>query len=63
MRAGTFRDIAAPDPHWAYSARIGLGLKTLSVNASVVFSSEEGLSLSSTNRRDVGAAFDARLRF
>ena len=63
IRAGTFRDSAAPDPHWAYSAGFGLGLKKLSVNAAVVFSSEGGLSLSSTNRRDVGASLDARLRF
>jgi hypothetical protein len=63
IRAGTFRDTEAPDAHWAYSAGFGLGLKKLSVNASVVFSSEGGLSLSSTNRRDVGAALDARLRF
>jgi hypothetical protein len=63
IRAGTFRDSEAPDPHWAYSAGFGLGLKKLSVNAAIVFSSEGGLSLSSTNRRDVGAALDARLRF
>ncbi len=63
IRAGTFRDSAAPDPHWAYSAGIGLGLKMLSVNAAVVFSSEGGTSLSSTNRRDLGGALDARLRF
>jgi hypothetical protein len=63
IRAGTFRDSEAPDPHWAYSAGFGLGLKKLSVNAAVVFSSEGGVSLSSTNRRDVGASLDARLRF
>jgi len=63
IRAGTFRDSAAPDPHWAYSAGFGLGLQKLSINAAVVFSSEGGLSLSSTNRRDVGASLDARLRF
>ena len=62
LRAGTFRDSGAPDPHWAYSAGFGLGIKKLSVNAAVVFSSEGGLSLSSTNRRDVGAALDARLQ-
>ncbi len=63
VRAGTFRDSGAPDPHWAYSAGFGLGLNKLSLNAAVVFSSEGGLSLSSTNRRDVGAALDGRLRF
>ena len=63
IRAGTFRDIAAPDPHWAFAGGFGLGLKSVSINASVVFSSEGGLSLSSTNRRDVGAALDARVRF
>jgi hypothetical protein len=63
VRAGTFRDSAAPDPHWAYSAGFGVGLNKLSINAAVVFSSEGGLSFSSTNRRDVGASLDARLRF
>jgi F plasmid transfer operon, TraF, protein len=63
VRAGAFRDSAAPDPHWAYSAGFGLGVRALSVNAAVVFSSEGGVSLSSTNRRDVGAALDARFRF
>ena len=63
IRAGTFRDSAALDPHWAYSLGVGLGLKMLSVNASVVFSSEGGVSLSSTNRRDLGGALDARFRF
>lgn len=63
VRVGTFRDTAAVDPHWAYSAGFGLGLKMLSVNASLVFSSEGGTSLSSTNRRDLGGAVDARFRF
>lgn len=63
IRAGTFRDSAALDPHWAYSLGLGLGLKMLSVNASVVFSSEGGVSLSSTDRRDLGGALDARFRF
>ena len=63
IRAGAFRDSEAPDPHWAYTAGVGLGLKVLSINAAVVFSSEGGLSFSSTERRDVGAAVDARLRF
>lgn len=63
LRAGAFRDTAAPDPHWAYSAGLGLGLKAVSVNAAVVFSTEGGFSLSSTNRRDLGAALDARVRF
>lgn len=63
LRGGLFRDSGSPDAHWAYSGGIGLGLKSLSVNAAVVFSSGGGLSLSSTNRRDIGAAVDARVRF
>ena len=63
LRVGTFRDSAALDPHWAYSAGIGVGLKMLSVNASVVFSTDGGASISSTDRRDLGAALDARFRF
>jgi len=62
IRAGAFRDSSAPDPHWAYSAGFGLGLNLVSLNASVGFSSEGGLSLSSTNRRDVGAALDLRVK-
>ena len=54
---------AAPDPHWAYSAGFGLGLKMLSINAALVFSTEGGTSLSSTNRRDLGGSLDARFRF
>jgi hypothetical protein len=63
IRAGGFRDQAAIDPHWAYSLGFGLGLKMLSVNASVVFSTEGGTSISSTDRRDLGGAVDARFRF
>jgi hypothetical protein len=63
IRAGAVRDSAAPDPHWAYAAGFGIGLNAVSVNAAVLFSSEGGTSLSSTNRRDVGAALDARVRF
>lgn len=63
IRGGVFRDIAAVDPHWAYSAGVGIGLNVISLNAAAVFSPEGGLSLSSTNRRDLGAAVDARVRF
>jgi hypothetical protein len=63
IRAGALRDSAAPDPHWAYSAGFGIGLNAVSLNAAVIFSTEGGLSLSSTNRRDIGAGLDARVRF
>ncbi len=63
IRAGAFRDLKAPDPHWAYSAGFGIGLAQLSVNGAVVLSTYSGLSLSSANQRDVGAALDARFRF
>lgn len=63
IRAGTFRDTAAVDAHWAYSAGFGIGLKMLSINAAVVFSTEGGTSISSTDRRDLGGAIDARFRF
>jgi hypothetical protein len=62
IRVGGFHDSAAIDPHWAYSAGFGLGLKMLSVNASVVFSTKS-TSLSSSNYRDLGGAIDARFRF
>jgi hypothetical protein len=63
IRAGALRDSGAPEPHWAYSAGFGIGLNAVSVNAAVIFSTEGGLSLSSTNRRDIGAGLDARVRF
>jgi hypothetical protein len=63
IRVGGFRDQAAIDPHWAYSAGVGFGLKMLSINAAIVFSSEGGASLSSTSRRDLGGGVDARFRF
>jgi len=63
LRAGAFRDFDAPDPHWAYSAGFGLGLPWLSVNAAIVLSTYQGLSLSSANQRDLGASVDARFRF
>ncbi len=63
IRVGALRDSEAPDPHWAFSAGFGIGTKMVSVNAAVVFSTEGGLSLSSTNRRDAGAALDARVRW
>ena len=63
IRAGAFRDEAAIDPHWAYSAGFGVGLPQLSVNGSVVLSTYHGLSLASANQRDLGGAVDARFRF
>jgi hypothetical protein len=63
IRAGTVHDSGAVDPHWAYSAGFGLGLKMLSVNASLVFDTRGGASVHSTDRRDLGAALDARFRF
>jgi len=63
IRAGAFRDTAAPDAHWGFSAGFGLGLRAVSLNAAVMLSTESGLSLSSTNRRDIGAGVDARVRF
>ena len=63
VRGGMFHDFAAIDPHWAYSAGVGVGLNVLSVNASVVLSPEGGLSVTSPKRRDIGAALDARVRF
>jgi hypothetical protein len=46
-------DSAAPDPHWAYSA--GSAGRTSSPSTPRSSSPPRGLSLSSTNRRDVGA--------
>jgi hypothetical protein len=63
IRAGTWHDFEAPDPHWSYSAGLGLKLLMLSINASVMLSQEGGLSLTSPKRRDVGAAVDAHFRF
>ena len=63
FRAGAFRDSEAPDAHWAYSAGFGFGLDRVSVNLAAVLSTEGGASLSTTNRRDVGAGVDVKVRF
>ncbi len=63
IRGGAFYDFAALDPHWAFSAGFGLELPWLSVSGAVVLSTYEGLSLSSANQRDVGAALSGRVRF
>lgn len=63
IRAGAFRDFAAVDPHWAYSAGFGIGLPVVSVDAAVVASTHGGASFSASNERDVGASFSARVRF
>ena len=63
IRAGTWHDFEAPDPHWGYSAGFGLKLVVLSINASVLLSPEGGLSITSAKRRDVGAAVDAHFSF
>src|SRR5262249_43033864 len=63
IRAGAFRGTAPPGSPWALSGGFRLGLKAVPLNAAVILSTESGLSLSSTNRRDVGAGLDARVRF
>ncbi|MGH9317794.1 MAG: hypothetical protein ACRD1P_11905 [Thermoanaerobaculia bacterium] len=62
IRAGAFRDFAAADPHWAYSAGFGIGLPVVSVDAAVVASTHGGLSLWASNQRDIGASLSARFR-
>jgi hypothetical protein len=63
IRGGAFYDFAAVDPHWAFSAGFGVELPWLSVSGAVVLSTYQGLSLSSANQRDVGAALSGRARF
>ena len=63
IRAGAFHDFEAPDPHWAFSGGFGIGISQLSINAAIVLSTYHGLSLSSANQRDLGAAVDGRFRF
>lgn len=63
LRAGTWRDFEAIDPHWSYSAGVGLKLAVLSINASVMLSEQGGLNLKSPARRDLGAAVDAHFKF
>lgn len=63
IRAGTWRDFEAIDPHWSYSAGFGLKLMVLSINAAVMLSEQGGLNLKSPARRDLGAAIDAHFKF
>jgi hypothetical protein len=63
IRAGTWRDFKAIDPHWSYTAGFGLKLTVLSINAAVMLSEQGGLNLKSPARRDLGAAIDAHFKF
>jgi hypothetical protein len=63
IRAGTWHDFEAIDPHWSYSAGFGLKLTVLSINAAVMLSEQGGLNLKSAARRDLGAAIDAHFKF
>lgn len=63
IRAGTWHDFEAPDPHWSYTAGFGLKLTVVSINASIMISNDGGVSLTSPKKRDVGAAVDAHFRF
>lgn len=63
IRAGTWRDFEAIDPHWSYSAGFGLKLTVLSINAAVMLSEQGGLNWKSPARRDLGAAIDAHFKF
>jgi hypothetical protein len=53
LRLGAFRDLEAVDPHWAYTAGLQLPLKAISIGISGVYSSD---------KRDVGAAAEVRVR-
>jgi hypothetical protein len=63
IRAGTWRDLKAIDPHWSYAAGVGLHLTVVSIDASVLLSQKGGFKLTSPTRQDVGAAVDAHFRF
>jgi hypothetical protein len=53
LQVGAFRDLDAVDPHWAYTAGLHLGLKVLSIGISGAYSSD---------RRDIGAAAEVRVK-
>ncbi|HET9794074.1 MAG TPA: conjugal transfer protein TraF [Thermoanaerobaculia bacterium] len=53
VRVGAFRDLEAVDPHWAFTAGLQLPLKVVSIGISGVYSSD---------KRDVGAAGELRIR-
>jgi hypothetical protein len=63
IRAGTWRDFEALDPHWSYAAGFGLKLTVVSIDASILISQQGGLKFTSSNRKDVGAAVDLHFRF
>lgn len=63
IRAGTWRDFEAVDPHWSYAAGFGLKLAVISIDASILLSQQGGLKFTSPSRKDVGAAVDAHFRF
>jgi hypothetical protein len=63
IRAGTWRDFKAIDPHWSYAAGFGLKLVVVSIDASILISQQGGLKFNSPDRKDVGAAVDLHFRF
>lgn len=53
LQVGTFRDLDAVDPHWAFTAGLHLGLKVISIGISGAYSSD---------KRDIGAAAEVRVK-
>ena len=53
VRLGAFRDLDAVDPHWAFTGGLQLPLKVISIGISGVYSSD---------RRDIGAAAEVRVK-
>jgi len=62
VRAGTFTDFDAPDPHWSYSAGVGLNLSVIEIDIAAVLSESGGLNFTSPVRKDLGASAGIRIK-
>lgn len=62
LRGGTFTDFDAPNPHWSYSAGVGLNLSIIEIDIAAVLSESGGLHVTSPERKDLGASAGIRIK-
>jgi F plasmid transfer operon, TraF, protein len=63
LRGGASYDFASPNPTWAYSAGIGIGLPIVSVNVGVTWGPTGGFNYKNASREALGGAADVKLHF
>jgi hypothetical protein len=63
LRAGAMRDLAATDPHWTYSAGVGLSAAVVALDVGVLMSPRGGWNPTSHDREDLAGAASVRVHF